>query len=100
MPNTKEEIIDAVVTFINREHSVYINWYVGITANPAHRIFTDHCFPKTDPFWIHREADSPSTARATVQQLIGMGFDGTPEVEDLNAQFVYAYKKYPGITKP
>jgi len=91
--STAKEIVDAIKAHADKEGGGYSTWYAGIAAKPRDRLFTDHGVSEQNAWWIHREADSNSTARAAETTLHEAGFDGGPGGGDSSTKSVYAYKK-------
>lgn len=88
----RSEIIADLETHVAKFGGTYSDWYVGITANPKQRLFTEHRLRSSGDAWITRRAvDDLQAAEVqeyfkTVRKTQG-GSKGT-----LQDVYVYAYK--------
>lgn len=70
------------------------NWYIGVTQDPAHRLFSAHNVQRTG-IWIHSNKLSSEAARTVEKYFLDRGCDGGTGGGTHLARFVYAYKKTP-----
>lgn len=93
MAQTKEKIIQEIDSHIQKEHSGYRNWYVGIAKDPRDRLFNDHNVTEHGGWWIYREAYSDTSAREVESFFLDYkGTQGGPGGGDEDSRFVYAYR--------
>ena len=93
MPQLRHEIIKEIDEHIRKEKSGYPHWYVGITADPKQRLFSDHNVSKENAWWIYREAFSDTDARVIENFFLEQkGTQGGPGGGDSTSRFVYAYR--------
>jgi hypothetical protein len=91
---TSAQIISEINTYMQGVPGyTNANWYVGIAADPAARLFTDHKVDRSIGSWIHCPADSDTAARAIEETYHAAGCDGGPGGGDRATTFVYAYLK-------
>ena len=91
MPETKDEIIQEILSHMDECGGFKKNWYVGISQDAKDRLINGHGV--TDAY-IYREAESASVAREVEQYFIDqVGTDGGPGGGDESSNQVYAYKK-------
>ncbi len=89
----RSEIIADLEVHVAKFGGDYSEWYVGVTANPKERLFTQHRLRSTGDAWIARRALDDLQA-AEVQEYFKSvrktqgGSKGT--LQDI---FVYAYKR-------
>ncbi|MBR4681923.1 MAG: hypothetical protein IKP06_01275 [Elusimicrobiaceae bacterium] len=89
----KSEIIQEIDDHIKKEGSGYPRWYVGITADPEQRLFSDHNVSKENAWWIYREAFTDNDAREVEKFFLEQkGTQGGPGGGDTDSRFVYAYR--------
>jgi hypothetical protein len=88
----RSEIIADLETHVAKFGGVFGEWYVGITADPKKRLFSEHRLRSSGDAWISRRAvDDLQAAEVqeyfkTVRKTQG-GSKGT-----LHDVYVYAYK--------
>ena len=89
---TRQQIVDEIVAFIDRQGLGKRGWYIGITDDTERR-FEEHRV-KGKTAWIRRRAASVATARRAEQDLLDQSprFEGGPGGGDAGSQYVYAYK--------
>jgi hypothetical protein len=94
MAYTEKQIKEDLKKHIDKEGSVFSNWYVGITDNCKRRL-GEHSVPtgKGEAWWICREAEDDETARKIEKYFIDLGCDGGDGGGDDDSKIVYAYKK-------
>ncbi len=94
MSKTKDQAIQEINDYITRygAGTTLRNWYVGITANPEHRLFTEHGVDKEKGVWIYRPTVSAATARAVEKAFLNAGAQGGGGGGDDTSVYVYAYK--------
>lgn len=89
----RSEIIADLEAHVGKFGGDYSEWYVGVTANPKERLFTQHRLRSSGDAWIARRAMDDLQA-AEVQEYFKSvrktqgGVKGT-----LQDVFVYAYKR-------
>lgn len=94
MADTKESIKADIKAYIQKNGSVYSDWYVGIASDPRARLFNDHNVSEKGGAWIYREAESSNAAREVEEYFINtLGTDGGSGGGDYSTKSVYAYKK-------
>ena len=68
-------------------------WYVGITDDPARRLFEEHRVDKEEGGpWIYRWVASDRAARRIEEHFIHKGCTGGSGGGDSDSKCVYAYK--------
>jgi len=90
MAKTTEEAINFL---LRNFYGSYSEWYVGVTASPDQRLFTDHGVSRSNDSWAYVPCVNDSVARATEIRFIKMGMDGGPGGGDSAAKTVYIYRK-------
>lgn len=94
MTTTSTAITSQIVQFINSYDANYANWYVGIAANPADRLFNGHGVFKDQGYWIYRTAENSPEARAIENYFINtLKTDGGSGGGDYMSRSIYAYRK-------
>ncbi len=89
----KERIIAELKTYIGNNGTSYREWYVGITADPEKRLFSDHGVSQQTGNWIYCLATSDSAARDAEDHFTNiLGTYGGPGGGDSSSTAVYAYK--------
>lgn len=72
----------------------YMDWYVGITADPRTRLFEEHGVDEESDAWIFSQANSSVAARRVEEYFVDtLGTDGGRGGGDQDTDYVYAYKK-------
>lgn len=91
---TKQQITLEIKAYIDAQHTVYSNWYVGITNDAEKRLFSEHGVDKDKDYWIFRTADSNADARSIEDYFINqLRTDGGSGGGDYSSTKVYAYLK-------
>lgn len=92
MAKNKDEIISDFKSYMSGEGN-YSDWYVGITADPKKRLFTEHKVDEKNGIWIYREAFGSESARAVEDYFVNkLGTKGDVGGGDDTSNYVYAYK--------
>ena len=90
---TTQTIYDEMIAHMQREGGRPSSWYAGITEDIDARLFGDHNVPRKGHWFVYRRAQSHQAARAVERALLQYGCDGGTGGGDVDARFVYAYKK-------
>ena len=94
MPKSKQKIIDAIKSHMQKRGEEYSDWYVGISKDAKDRLFNGHSVKEKKDVWIYRKARSPQTAREVEDYFVNtLGTDGGTGGGDDTSDMVYAYKK-------
>jgi len=93
MSITAQEILDEIITLIQKEGGIYKTWYAGITSDIEEKLHGDHHVPKEDHWFIACKTSSNREARAIEEALLELGIDGGTNGGDTTSDFVYCYKK-------
>ena len=96
---TSSRIIKDFNEYIKKNRIANHRWYVGVTADPERRLFTDHKVKKEGGTWIHSPADSATIARAVEKAYLDAGYKGGGGGGDNRATTVYAYRIGPHTTE-
>jgi hypothetical protein len=100
MAKDEQTVLNEIVAHIQSEGSPFSNWYSGITSDIQSRLFGDHGVPAKGHWYIYRKAQSFPAARRIKNALINQyGTDGGPGGGDIDAIYVYSYKKT-SVTNP
>jgi hypothetical protein len=86
------KITSDLANHVQQAGGSYSQWYVGVTADPEQRLFSDHNVDKENGAWIYRQCESSTEARDIEKRLLALGFDGGTGGGDFTAYYVYAYK--------
>ena len=86
-----KNLID-LYNYISRNDGKFSDWYVGISQNPEHRLFTQHKVSKQSGTWSYTPLTKQKIARAFEQVLIAFGCKGGGGGSDNELLSVYAYK--------
>ena len=100
MSKSKDEIINEIREHISDRGGDYSNWYVGreTCSNARQQLFSAHHVRQKGDCWIHRRADSSTTAREIESYFIAhLHTDGKNEAGEA-ADTIYAYRKAPHTT--
>jgi hypothetical protein len=98
MAKSKEVIIDEIVEHILERGGDYGQWYVGRGHGLDARdlLFHAHHVREKGDRWIHRRADSSTTAKEIARYFTTtLSTDGASDAPVANADTVYAYRKAP-----
>lgn len=96
----RSQIIQEIFACMMNVGGQHGSWYVGVTADPKRRLFTEHNVNEKLGNWIHRTADTAQDARGIEEYFLNiLQTDGGLGSSDETARTVYAYKKAAG-TKP
>lgn len=94
MPKKEEDIKRAISSYMTRVGGSARSWYVGITDDPARRLFNGHNVHEPTGKYISRKAYSAEVARRVEKHLVReKGADGGKGGGDENTVHVYAYRK-------
>ncbi len=96
---SKDAIINAINEYILNTKCKKSDWYVGITSNPEHRLFSEHNVNKNNGQWIYKKATSDSVARAIEKEYINAGCDGGDGGGGSDSVYIYAYLKLQGTNR-
>ena len=91
MSKTKAQAIQEINKYINERGADLSDWYVGITANPEHRLFTEHGVDKEKDPWIYCPTTSSTVARAVEKHFLDEGAQGGGGGGDKKSIYVYAF---------
>ncbi|WP_142847441.1 hypothetical protein [Telmatospirillum sp. J64-1] len=89
---SRSAIIAEIEHHIDKHGGIYTDWFVGYTATPKKRLFTDHGVRQNGDAWIARRALDDLQAREveeyfrSVRRCGGVATSGNPD-----AVYVYAY---------
>ena len=95
MSQTKDQAIADINKYITDWGSTgatLSDWYVGITAYPRTRLFTDHGVQEKGGTWIYCQTINSATARAVEKHFLDAGSQGGGGGGDHTSVYVYAYK--------
>ena len=98
-PQDKEQALDEIKAYINKQGGEYSAWYCGIASDWADRLFDEHKVPTKDHWYIARQCHNNEDARTVETALVKLGCDGGPGGGDETTVYVYAYLKGT-MTKP
>jgi len=91
---TKQEIANDLIAYIQRGGGSYRAWYVGVSRDARSRLFQDHNVREHGDLWIYRQAASARDAREVEASFVNtLGTDGGTGGGDYTADMVYAYKR-------
>jgi hypothetical protein len=90
---TENYIIQAISEHVSYVGGTYPGWYVGVTADPKDRLFSQHNVQQKEDAWIFHQALSSDAARRVEQHFLDRGMDGGPGGGDGSSSYVYCYKK-------
>lgn len=90
---TYQEIIQSFQNYIYLNSGIYREWYIGVTADPDQRLFTDHNVDKQNDKWTHAPAENNEVARSVEKYFLDLGCDGGTGGGDYTSKTAYAYKK-------
>ena len=85
-------VINDIANYVRNWGGNYSQWYCGIAADLADRLFKAHNVDKANGAWIYRPCGSSDEARATEDYFFGLGMKGGPGGGDYATKSVYAYK--------
>jgi hypothetical protein len=88
---TKQQIVNDIDAHIKKQGGGYGSWYVGITGDIDDRLHGAHKVPKQNHWYITRQGDSHTIARAAEKVFIDAGCKGGGGGGDDNSSWVYAY---------
>jgi hypothetical protein len=81
-----------IVDYIGKQGGTYSQWYVGVAADGAQRLFNDHHVDRNKDAWIYSPCATSSEARAVEQHFLKLGMKGGPGGGDSSTKIVYAYR--------
>ncbi|MBI5165785.1 MAG: hypothetical protein HY985_18015 [Magnetospirillum sp.] len=90
---TRSDIIGDIEDYIAKNGGNFAEWYVGVTGNPKHTLFTRHALKPKGDAWISRLAKDEYEAHEvgeyfrTIRHTRGSAAD--PGASDI---YVYGYK--------
>lgn len=94
MASSEDQIKTDIKDYMAKHGGEYIDWYVGITADPRTRLFEGHAVDEKSDAWIYKQAYNSAAARRVEAYFVDtLGTDGGPGGGDEDADYVYAYKK-------
>lgn len=77
----------------------YSDFYVGVSNNAAHRLFSEHHVRKEGSWWIYRTAINANTARDVERHFLELGMRGGTGGGDDASNMVYVYAVEPTTTE-
>lgn len=86
-------IRDQIYAHIQKQGGAAEQWYIGIASDIDRRLHGDHNVPRSNHWFIYREAHTANDARAVEKVFLDWGCDGGPGGGDETTCFVYAYLK-------
>jgi|SRR5271155_401223 len=89
---TRASIINDILNYVQKCGGAYSQWYCGIAAVSADRLFKDHSVDRANDSWIYRPCASSDEARAIEDHFFQLGMKGGPGGGDSTTKSVYAYK--------
>jgi hypothetical protein len=97
---SRNSIIGRIKSHIKRRGGAYSAWVVGMSKEPRGCLFAKHGVRKVGDFWILMHAETHEVARnAWLYLSKKLCLNKAPGLRDLEADFVYAYRKSAN-TKP
>jgi hypothetical protein len=99
MSKSKQEIITAIDTYMQKFNYKNSDWYVGIASDPKDRLFNGHNVNENNGTWIYEQALSDSVAREIEKIYINTGHDGGDGGGNYESMYVYAYVKFSGTVR-
>jgi hypothetical protein len=87
----KASVINDIVKYVQKCGGAYSQWYCGVAAVPADRLFKDHSVDRSGA-WIYSPCASSDEARAIEDYFFRLGMKGGPGGGDFTTKTVYAYK--------
>lgn len=88
-----DQIIADIEAHIANREGPLSQWYVGISEDPRHRLFSDHNVQEKGDAWIYREGESDKVARDVESYFIDQcGTKGGPGGGTRLSRYVYAYR--------
>ena len=84
-------ILAQINTHMNRSGISNRQWYVGITSDIEQRLFHSHGVPRSNYWYIFREAHNANEARLIMDAYHKAGCKGVGGHGDATSTFVYAY---------
>lgn len=92
MAKTKSEAIAEIEAYVEDCGWGTYGWYVGITKDPADRLFKGHKVKKDGDLWIYRKVASAKIAREIEKYFLDRSYSGGGGGGDDDSVYVYAYK--------
>ncbi len=89
----KQDLVNLIVSYINRSGGSYRDWYAGITSDPKQRLFVEHGVSESSGYWVYDNTYSTQDARDVEVYLLRLGCDGGIGGGDYMSRTVYAYRK-------
>jgi hypothetical protein len=94
MTKSEMELRNEIKNFIDENGGSYKSWYVGISSDPAKRLFNEHNVDEKNDVWIYDFAFSADVARKIEDYFVNyLGTDGGTGGGDEYSKGIYAYKK-------
>jgi hypothetical protein len=94
MIKSKEQVIEAIWTHMQKRGGEYGDWFVGIGAKPRDCLFQEHHVRRNGAHWILRRTDSSRTAHDVLDYFVNiLATDYGDGTGDGAAGAVYAYRK-------
>jgi hypothetical protein len=91
--STLSTIVTEITDYARSCGGRFVDWYVGIAADPRDRLFNGHRVNEQGDAWIYRRCESCAGARAIEAHFLKLGMDGGPGGGDDTTRSVYAYRK-------
>lgn len=88
----RSEIIADLETHVAKFGGTFAEWYVGITANPKQRLFTEHRLRSNGDAWIARRAVDDLQANEVQEYFKSVRKTQGGSKGGLQDVYVYAYK--------
>lgn len=86
-------IIEEVEEHVLKNGSDFREWYVGVTADPKTRLFSQHRLKRTGDAWISRRAIDGPQAREVAGYFVSVrNAKGGAGASDVDGEYFYAYK--------
>ncbi|TET46774.1 hypothetical protein E3J62_03180 [candidate division TA06 bacterium] len=93
MAESKEDIIEEFLDYMQQHGGEFPEWYVGISNDAEGRLRRGHKVRSLDP-WIYAIANSSNAARDVEDFFVdNLGTDGGTGGGDETSDRVYAYKR-------
>ncbi len=89
-----QQIFDDIALYLYNNGGVFSDWFVGVTAEPEYRLFTEHKVDKEKGLWIYRKAKCLKDALIIKEALVtSQKINAVSSTTNRNSVYVYAYKK-------